>query len=69
MRVALDRSVENRRTVDTRKPQVGDDDVEGEVRQFGEGRLARVGLFHLIATIAKLLGDGFAERRLVFDQQ
>ena len=32
-------------------------------------RFARFGLFDLIAAVGQLLGDGLAQRRLVFDEQ
>ena len=51
------------------QPQVGDDDVEGELGEPGERRLAGFGLLDLIAAVGELLGDGLPQRRLVFDEQ
>ena len=69
VRIALDRRFDDGRTVDAGQPQVGDDDVEGEIGEPRERRLARFGLLDLIAVVGQLFGDRLAQRRLVFDQQ
>ena len=67
--IARDRGFDHRGAVDAGQPQVGDDDVEGEVGELGERRLARSGLLDLVAAVGELLGDRLPQRRLVFDQQ
>ena len=42
---------------------------KAKVGQPCDGRLARLGLFDVIAAVAQLFGDGLPQRRLVFDQQ
>ena len=51
------------------QPEVGDDDVEGERREAVDGLFARGGLLDVEAAVRQLLGDHFAQRRLVFNQQ
>ena len=67
--IAGDRRFDDGGAVDAGQPQVGDDDVEGEVGEPRERGLARVGLLDLVAAVAELLGDGLAERRFVLDEQ
>ena len=55
--------------VDARQTQIGDDDVEGELGQRLERRLAAFGLDHLVSVIRQTLGHGRSQRRLVFDEQ
>ena len=67
--IALDRGFDDRRTVDARQAQVGDDDVEGEIGEPCEGRFAGVGLLDVEAAVGQLLGDGLAQGGLVFDEE
>ena len=67
--VALDGGFDDGGAVDAGQPEVGDDDVEREIGEPGERRLARVGLFDLVAAVGQLLGDGLPQRRLVLDEQ
>ena len=53
VRVAGDGGFDDGRAVDAGQPQVGDDDVEGEIGEPGDGRLARFGLFDLIAAVGQ----------------
>ena len=67
--IALDGGFDDGGAVDAGQAQVGDDDVEGELGEPRERRLARVGLLDLVAAVGQLLGDGLAQRRLVFDEE
>ena len=67
--IAFDGGFDDGGAVDAGQTQVGDDDVEGEVGETGDGGLARLGLLDVVAAVGQLLGDGLAQRRLVFNQQ
>ncbi len=67
--IPLDGRVDDRRSVDAGEPEVGDDDVEREIGQTSQGRLARVGLLDVVAAIGQLLGDSLPKRRLVLNQK
>ena len=69
VRIPLDRRLDDGGAVHTRQPQVGDDDVEGEVGQPFDGFFTRTSLFDVVAAIGQLFGNRLAERRLVFDKQ
>ena len=67
--IACDGGLDDRRTVDAGQPQVGEDDVESEIREFSDGRFAGLGLLHPEAAVRQLLGDRLAQRGLVFDDE
>ena len=67
--IALERGVEHLPAVDAGQPQVGDEDVEGELGQPRERLLAAVGLFDDEAVVRQPLRDRLAQRRLVVDDQ
>ena len=67
--IALDGGFDHRGAVDAGQAQVGDDDVEGELGERAERRFARVGLLDLNPRSVELLGDGLAQRGLVFDEE
>ena len=60
--IAVDGGFDDGGAVDAGQPKVGDDDVEGEIGEPGERRLARLGLLDAIAAVGQLLGDGLAQR-------
>ena len=51
--------------LEAREPQIGDDDVKGEIGQARDRGFAGIGLFDLIAAIGELLGNSLAQRRFV----
>ena len=67
--IAPDSRFDDGGSVDAGQPEVGDDDVEGELGEAGERGLARFGLLDRKPAVGELLGDRFAERRLVFDEE
>ena len=67
--IALDRRFDDGRAVDAGEAKIRDDDVEGKVGKLGNRGLAGIGLLHLVAAVAELLGDGLAQWGLVFNQQ
>jgi hypothetical protein len=67
--VAIEGRIDDGRSVDTRETQVGDDDVEREVGQSGEGILSRLGLLDGVPAIDELLGERLPQWGLVFDEQ
>ena len=67
--VARDGRLEHLGSVDARQAQVGDDDVEREIGQPAERRLAGLGLRDLVAVVGQLLGNRLTERCLVFDEE
>jgi len=69
IRIARDGGFDHRRTVDARQPQVGEDDVEGKIRELSDGRFARFGLLHPEAPVRQLLGDRLAEGCLILDDE
>ena len=69
IRIARDGGFDDGRTVDARQPQVGEDDVEGEIGELSDGRFARFGLLDPEAAVRQLLGDRLAEGGLVFDEE
>ena len=69
MRIAGDRRLDHGGAVNAGQPQIGDDDVEGEVGQARQGGLARLRLLDLVAAVAELLRDRLTERCFVLDEQ
>ena len=67
--IAGDGGFDDGGAVDAWQPQVGDDDVEGEIVQVRHGGFTRFGLYDLVAAVGQLFGDGRSQRGLVFDQQ
>ena len=67
--IALERRVEHLPAVDAGQPQVGDEDVEGEIGEPLERLLAAVRLLDDEAVIGQPFRDGLAKRRLVVDEQ
>ena len=63
--VALDRRLEHLPAVEARQPQVGDDDVEGELRQTFERGLSAVGLDHVEPVVAEAFGNRLPQGPLV----
>src|SRR5207237_9307540 len=55
--------------VHAREPEVGDDDVEGEIGEARERLFAARGLLHHEAVIRESLGDGLAQCGLVVHEQ
>ena len=62
VRIALERGVEHLPAVDAGQPQVGDEDVEGEIGEPLRAPASRFGLFDDEAVIGEALGDGLAKR-------
>src|SRR5262249_10542327 len=69
VRIALDRGFDDGGAVDAGEAEVRDDDIEREICELGDRRLARVGLLHAVAAVAELLGDSLAQRRLVLYEE
>ena len=70
VRIALDGRFDDRRAVDARQPQVGDDDVEGEIGKAGRAAASPESACSTSkSAVRQLLGDRLAQRRLVFDEQ
>ena len=69
VRVALERRVEHGAAVHARQPQVGDDDVEGEIGEPRERVLAARRLLDDEAVVGQALGDSLPQRRLVVDEE
>ena len=67
--IPLQRGFDDFRAVDTRQPQIGDEDVEREVRETQQRLLTAVRLFDDEAVIGQALRDGLAQRMLVVDDQ
>ena len=67
--VALDRGLDDARTVDSGETQVGDDDVERKIRETRHGSLSGIGLFDLVTVIGELFSDRLTEWSLVFNDQ
>ena len=68
--VALERGVEDLTAVDAREPQIGDEDVEGELGQPAERLFAAVGLLDDESVVGQAFSHRFAQRLLVvYDQQ
>ncbi len=67
--IALERRVEHGAAVDAGQPQVGDDDVEGEVGEPRERLFAARRLLDDEAVVGQPFGDGLAQRRLVVDEE
>ena len=63
--IAFDRGLDHVRAVDAGHPEVGDDDVEGELFEELEGALAAFGLRHLEAALAEPFRHERPQRRLV----
>ena len=60
--IALERGIEDLAAVDAGQPQVGDEDVEGEVGEALERLFAAVGLLDDEAVIREALGDRLTQR-------
>ena len=67
--IAFDGGFDDDRAVDAGQPQVGDDDVERELAEPGEGRLPRIGLLDQVTAVAELLGDRLAKRGFVLHEE
>ncbi len=68
--IALERGIEDLPAVDAGQPQVGDQDVEGEVGESLERLFAAVGLLDDEAMVREALGDRLTQRLfVVYDQQ
>ena len=67
--IALERGLEDLPAVDAGQAQVGDEDVEGELREPLERVLAAVGLLDDEAVVRQPLGNRLAQRALVVDDQ
>ena len=68
--VALEGGVEHLPAVDAGEAEVGDEDIEGEVRQAAEGLLATVGLLDREPLIRQLLRHRLTQGLfVVYDQQ
>ena len=68
-RIAFERGLDHRRAVDAWQPQVGDDDVEGELGQQVPRGFSALGLHHAVAMLGQPLGGRLPERRLVLDEE
>ena len=64
-RIALERGLEHGAAVDAGQPEVGDDDVEGELGQARERVFAAGGLLDDEAVVGQPLRDRLPQRRLV----
>ena len=69
VRVAREGLVQHVAAVDAGQPQVGDEDVEGELVEPLEGFLARTRLFDPETLIGEPFRDDFPEAVLVVDQE
>ena len=68
-RVAVSRSLDDAGAVDTRQPQVGDDDVERELLEQLQRSLAALGLHDLEAPLRQPLRHQATESGLVIDEE
>ena len=69
VRVALERGVEDLAAVDSREPQIGDEDVERKVGEPAERLFPAVGLLDDEAVVRQSLGDRLAQGLLVVHDQ
>jgi len=67
--IAFNGGLDDNRAVDAGQPQVGDDDIEGELAEAGKRLFTRIGLLDSISPVAELFGDGLAKRGLVLDEK
>ena len=67
--IAVNGGFHDRRTIDARQTQVGEDDVEGEISELRHGNFPRLGLLHVVAPVAQLFGDGLTQRSFVFNEE
>ena len=67
--IALDRGVDDGGAVDSRKAQVGDDDVKCELGQARQGHFTGARLLDVIPTISQLFRDRLTQSSLVFDEK
>ena len=58
--IALDRRFDDGGAVDARQAEVSDDDVEREIGEARDGRLAGIRLLDVVATVGQLLGHRLA---------
>src|SRR5439155_14001950 len=67
--IALDGGFDDDRAVDAGQAEIGDNDVESELTESRERRLARIGLLDQVTAIAELLSDSLAKRGFVLDEE
>jgi hypothetical protein len=67
--IALDRCIEHLAAVDARKPKVGQDDVEGELREPLQRVFAAASLLDQKIVIGEPLRDCLTQRHFVVDDQ
>ena len=68
-RIPLPGRLDDPGPVDAGQPEVGDDDVEGELVEEFEGLFAAVGLHDLESALGQALGHQAAQRGLVVDEE
>ena len=69
VRVAVERGVEDAGAGQPGEPQVGQDDVEGELAERSHRLFAGMGLDDVEAGVGEQVGECEAQRRLVLDEQ
>ena len=69
VRVAVERGVEDAGAGQPGEPQVGQDDVEGELAERSHRLFAGMGLDDVVAGVGEQVGECEAQRRLVLDEQ